>query len=1057
MTAAGGACTTCGTELSVTAKFCSECGAPIRPTAKPAEYKQVTVLFADVVHSMDIAAAVGAERLREIMAELVEIAASLVRLYGGTVDKFTGDGIMALFGAPVALEDHALRACLAALRIQEESRGLAAKVERCDGIALQLRVGLNSGEAITGEIGSGASGYTAVGEQVGMAQRMESVAPPGGVMLSQSTARLVENVALLGEPELVRIKGADDPVPARLLLAVAARHDFVAPRVSTLVGRDWELAALTAVLDRATNGHGCVVGVVGPPGIGKSRIVAEIASIANNRGVQVISTFCESHASGVPFHAARRLLRAASGIEELDDEAARVHVRAQVPGADPSDLLLLDDELGIRDPAIELPSIAADARRRRLSALVNAAALSRSTPAIYVVEDAHWIDKVSESLLADFLSVIPRTHSLVLITYRPEYRGALTRTPGAQTIALAPLDDSQTSALTAELLGSHPSVAGLVDNVAERAAGNPFFAEELVRDLADRGVLKGERGAYIWPGDATAAVGAIPATLQATIAARIDRLDAEAKHILAAASVIGLRFGENLLSSLTETTSLARLIDAELIDQVLFTPRVEYAFRHPLIRTVAYQTQLKSDRAQLHRRLAAAIEQESPESADQNAALIAEHLEAAGDLWEAFGWRMRAGTWFTFRDLRAARMSWQRARDAADRLPADDQDRTAMRIAPRALLCASSWRAVGTVADTGFEELRDLATDAGDKVSLAMGMAGLVPALAGHGRYSEASELASEFSSLVESIGNPTLTVTFLWAGLAAKCLAGETSEVLRLAQQVIDLADGDPVKGNVIVESPLAVATMWRAVARACVGMPGWKDDFEHGLAICRRFAPTGYPVLLLNKYSAIANGALLPDETTLDETAEALEIAQRFGEDVALECARAVHGLMLAQQSREKRRDGFELLARARDAALQGRSFMIVVPTIDMEFAKEKTRTGDCDGAIEMARTIVEDEFATGEMILRGSAVATLVESLLQRGTDADVLEAHTAVERLAAVPTEPGFALNSVALLRLRALLSRALGDDVAHRDDVERYRKMAESLSFEGHIAWANAMA
>jgi class 3 adenylate cyclase len=179
----------------------------------------VTVLFADVVRSMDIAAAVGAERLREIMTELVERSAAVVRRYGGTVDSFTGDGIMAVFGAPAALEDHALRACLAALGIQDEATRVAAEVERRDSVDLRLRVGLNSGQVITGEIGSGALGYTAVGEQVGMAQRMESVAPPGGVMLSESTARLVEGAGVLGEPAMVRIKGADDPVRARRLLS----------------------------------------------------------------------------------------------------------------------------------------------------------------------------------------------------------------------------------------------------------------------------------------------------------------------------------------------------------------------------------------------------------------------------------------------------------------------------------------------------------------------------------------------------------------------------------------------------------------------------------------------------------------------------------------------------------------------------------------------------------------------------------------------------------------------------------------------------------------------
>ena len=212
LTATGLFCGSCGTQLPPNPKFCNECGAPVTTTTRSAEYKQVTVLFADVVHSMDIAAAVGAERLREIMTDLVDRAAVVVQRYGGTVDKFTGDGIMAVFGAPIALEDHAVRACMAALGVQEEAKRLAVDVHARDGVDLQLRVGLNSGQVIAGEIGSGSFGYTAVGEQVGMAQRMESVASPGGVMLSPSTARLVDSAAALGDPALVQIKGADEPV-----------------------------------------------------------------------------------------------------------------------------------------------------------------------------------------------------------------------------------------------------------------------------------------------------------------------------------------------------------------------------------------------------------------------------------------------------------------------------------------------------------------------------------------------------------------------------------------------------------------------------------------------------------------------------------------------------------------------------------------------------------------------------------------------------------------------------------------------------------------------------
>jgi adenylate cyclase len=228
--------------LAATAKFCSECGTPVAPTIQPAEYKQVTVLFADVVHSMDIAAAVGAERLREIMAELADRAAVQVQRYRGTVAQFTGDGIMAVFGAPVALEDHAIRACMAALGVQNEVNELAATVHDRDGVDLRLRVGLNSGQVIAGEFGSGAFGYTAVGEHVGLAQRMESVAPPGGVMLSESTARLVENSAVLSEPELAHIKGTHEPVRAHRLLAVGAQHGRISRSDSAIVGRQWELS-----------------------------------------------------------------------------------------------------------------------------------------------------------------------------------------------------------------------------------------------------------------------------------------------------------------------------------------------------------------------------------------------------------------------------------------------------------------------------------------------------------------------------------------------------------------------------------------------------------------------------------------------------------------------------------------------------------------------------------------------------------------------------------------------------------------------------------------------
>ena len=1016
----------------------------------------MTVLFADVVHSMDIAAAVGAERLREIMAELADRCAAVVKRYGGTVNQFTGDGIMAVFGAPVALEDHAVRACLAALDIQEEAQRLAAEVHDRDGIDLRLRVGLNSGQVIAGEIGSGSLGYTAVGEQVGMAQRMESVAPPGWVMLSASTARLVEDSAALGEAELVQIKGADEPVRAHRLLGIGDRHRGVGRAESNLVGRRWEMSAAEALLDCAVDGHGAVVGVVGPPGIGKSRLVREVAAMARQRRVDVFTTFCESHASQVPFHAVARLLRAATGVEDLDTRVARDGLRDRIADADPEDLLLLDDLLGITDPDIALPKIDPDARRRRLTALVNAASLARKTPAVYVVEDAHWIDEVSESMLADFLTVIPQTPSLMLFSYRPEYDGALTRMHGAQTIALAPLSDSETAALITELLGPDPSVGALARAIAERAAGNPFFAEEIVRELAERGVLRGQPGAYV--GMAETAEVTVPGTLQATIAARIDRLDPKAKRTLSAGAVIGSRFDLDLLTVLGVEPVVGDLVGAELIDQVRFTRQPEYVFHHPLVRAVAYESQLKSDRAELHRRVASALESRDLAAADENAALIAEHLEAAGDQHAAYHWHMRAGAWLSTRDVVAAWASWERARQVADALPADDADRTAMRIAACTLLCRHAFRVHVDISSTRFPELRELCAAAGDKWSLAIGMAGLGQEHMRHGRVREASRLASETMALVESIGDATLTITLSLAAIAAKIETGEVADTLRLSQAVIDLADGDPTKGNIVFGSPLAVALATRGTALWALGRAGWRDDYDRALAMARGADPMSHAVVIAFAYGfAIPGGVLLADDAVLRDIEEALEITGRSSEDFALGLVRWALGIALVHRgSPAERERGLAVLGQVRDMCLNGGFYLFVLPVIEVWAARERARCGDRDGAIPQMRAAIDDLFRSGQLGSCVPATGVLVETLLERGANGDVTEAEAAIARLAAAQGDEGRVIRDIWLLRLRALLARAHGDEATYRVYRDRYCAMATSLGFEGHTKWAEAM-
>ena len=463
----------------------------------------------------------------------------------------------------------------------------------------------------------------------------------------------------------------------------------------------------------------------------------------------------------VAFGVAAQLLRSVVGVTDLDDAGTREHIRNRFPGAEPDDLLLVADLVGLANADTALADISPDARRRRLTRLFQSASLSRQSPALFIVEDVHWIDDASESMLADFIEVVPQTRSMVLMTWRSEYDGALARVPNSQRIVLGSLSNAQSAALTAELLGADPSVADLERLISAQADGNPFFAQEIVRDLAERHGLSGEPGAYV----SRCSVDdiEIPDTLHAAIASRIDRLGAAAKLMLNAAAVIGTRFGEEDLTDIIGDTSLDDLVQAQLIDPVMVTPRAEYAFHHPLIRSVAYESQLKSQRAQLHRRVAAAIERRAGASADANAALIAEHLEAAGDLRGAYSWHMRAGAWLIYRDINAARDSWQRGRQVADLVPVDDPDRLSMRIAPRTLLCGSTWRVGGDVADTGFRGTPRLVHNC-ERQDLVGHRCGLLIVLMFHGEYDELPQLTSEYVDLVESVSDPTLTVALhLW------------------------------------------------------------------------------------------------------------------------------------------------------------------------------------------------------------------------------------------------------------------------------------------------------
>lgn len=1043
-------CATCGTEPMTAARFCHQCGSPISHTDSRAEYKQVTVLFADVVQSMHLAAVVGAERLREIMAGLVDCAAPVVRRHGGRPDKFTGDGIMALFGAPVALEDHAARACRAALEIQSAISDLTAEVATRDNVALALRIGLNSGQVITGEIGSAAMGYTAVGEQVGMAQRMESVAPPGGVMLSASTARLVEGIAMLAAPELLHIKGAERPVHAQRLLDMSERGHATAAEDIHLVGRSSELEIAAGLFAQALEGQGAILSVVGSPGLGKSRLVREITSAAAEHDVQIFDAHCESHTSDIPFHVVARMLRATTGVRGMDSVQARAHVRARNPDVDPEDLTLFEDLLGIADPAAVLPKIDPEARRRRLTALVNAASTSRKSPAVFIIEDAHWIDGISESMLADFVEAIPHTPSLVVITYRPEYTGALSRLRGAQTLVLEPLSGTESAALVTKLVGTHSSVSGIAALVTDRAAGNPFFAQEMVRDLAERGVLRGVRGNYT--SSTPSAQVRVPATLHAAIAARIDRLSPDAKRTLCAAAVIGSRFSTDLLRTLGVEPAPEDLLANGFIHRITSNANHDYGFHHPLIRTVAYETQLKTDRAELHRRIAGAIEAQG--AADKNAAMIAEHREAAGDLAAAYGWHMRSASWATNRDITSARASWERAKDIADHLPQDTADGLTMRIAPRTMLCGTAFRASTHIDDSQFEELRRLCDTAGDKASLCIAMIGLVVDRAFQSRLREASQLASEAMALVESVNDANLTAGLSFAAIYVKMEVADWPNVLRWSQRVVDAADGDPSKGNFIIGSPLAAALASRAVANYSLGRPGWPADLRHALDMARSVDPTSYARAVTYVYTlGIPSGVLAPDDVAMRDIDEAVRDAERSGDNHAVAIARMTQGLARVHRATEDERNlGLQILE---DFLRQGHN-RGELPIAKVYLARESARRGNRDEAIEVIRSALVSLTEQGQLLGWGIlATSRLVDTLLEVPGQAGTAAAEAALDRFVNATNRGESMLCDIWIARIRAQTALAAGavDYAQRRYD---YAVMAATHGFQGHISWAAAM-
>jgi adenylate cyclase len=992
---------------------------------------------------MELAAVLDAERLREIMHELFNRSAAVVQRYDGTVDKFTGDGLMALFGAPVALEDHALRACIAALEIQSVACQIAVTVRQRDGMDLRIRIGINSGEVIAGDIGSVPGSYTAIGHTVGMAQRMEAAADPGGVMCTAATARLVEHCALFGSAGLVAVKGADEPVLARRLEGIDSDRLVMGRDDGPLMGRDADLAKLVDAFHRRDKS---VVSVVGEPGLGKSRLLREFANTAT--ACEIVVTRCEAHTAHVPLRAWSRLLRALFGIRHLDAEAAREDVAAQLDGvvdADSDDAALLLDLLSIGHPAAT-PTKHTDARRHRLIELIGAFVKNRSMRTLFIVEDLHWVDPASDDFIAELAQSLTTTESMFVASLRPEYDGQL-RDRTEMTITLTPLTESTTIALATGLIGEHPTALGAAELIARPSAGNPFFVEEIVRDLVGRGVLWGNRGRYQLVGGVDSI--AVPPTVQAVLAARIDRLTISEKSILNAAAVIGTTFGRDDLDVLlpgAASDDLRRLVSVELVDQTQFVPEPRYAFRHPLVREVCYDSQLSATRTESHRQLAAAIEARNPLARDENSGLIAHHLEAAGDLASSYVWHMRSGDWLKHRDVVAARNSWQRAQAIADRLPVQDDEATHKGIAPRAQLAASAWF-VGADSEHCYDELQELTEKSGDMLSLALGMSGrLTSLIITEGRIRDAAVMASELERLICEVDAPgALRGELLMAVAFAQYEGCKFEEALQTTDRLraIPEANGDDVAPAASVAGVINVMTGRRAQGQR---------DLDFGVGFARELDPVSYAIALAYKTDLVVQGFDLADEQLVNETRDALRLAESFGDPYALSSARLSHGTALLRSGHPDRDAGIRLCKLSRSAGID-----INGSATDAELAAATAEEGQRDRQIEILRSAIQPELDRGETLLTGYSVSVLVELLADRGAPDDLAQAREVVAQLEYLIAAVSLPALELWPLQCLARLAKAVGDSATYVSLVTRYRKLAEELDARGHIAIARRLA
>jgi class 3 adenylate cyclase/tetratricopeptide (TPR) repeat protein len=692
-------CATCDAELPIDARFCNACGGPISqpPSAESGrqetpgsytpkhlaekilasrsalegEHKLVTVLFCDIANSTAMAEKLGPEAMHALLNQFFGVALAEVHRYEGTINQFLGDGFMALFGAPVAHEDHAKRAVLSALDIQD---AIAHRVPLLD--QLQVRMGLNTGPVVVGTIGDDLRmDYSAVGDTTNLAARLQQHAEPGTIMMSEGTHRLVQGCVETGPLPAFHVKGKSEPVIGFTILGRGAQRSPLEgekPGLSPFVGRKRESTVLGEILSEVRAGHGQAVGIVGEPGVGKSRLLYQFRQGLGKDTVTYLEGRCVSYGGAIPYLPVLDVLRSECELSEADSHemtTTKISSTLRELSIDDESLPYLLALVGVKQAAETLREITPETiKARTFQALLHMAlAASRRWPLVLAIEDLHWVDKTSEEFLAAVAENLAGVPIMLLATYRPGYRSPWMDQSYATQIALRPLSAEDSRTVVTSALASAKLADDLAQSIVIKGDGNPFFLEELARSVLQHGTDRGHQD--------------LPETIQAVLLARIDRLRETAKRLLQSAAVLGR---EAPLSLLRETSGAPETLDADLHElkwQEFLYEKTDgrepmFVFTHVLTQEAAYRSLLRPRLEALHEAAGWALERLYTDRLEEQYDLLAYHYSRSANSERAFAYLVGANRkCIGASALVEAKGYFERAMELLDRLPDTEANR----------------------------------------------------------------------------------------------------------------------------------------------------------------------------------------------------------------------------------------------------------------------------------------------------------------------------------------------------------------------------------------------